>query len=144
MSELKRTQLYEIHLAAGATMVDFGGWDMPVQYPTGIVAEKELDIFTRTLRYAKDCGGVGRVAAVMLTGAWLTQFGGIGRWLCRLRVRRMASRLLAVHSSATLNAAVTTLMREMQVADFFALTAFLAGVNITKPTKAETTASGQR
>ena len=114
------------------------------ELPTGIVSEKELDIFTRTLRYAKDCGGVGCVAAVMLTGAWLTQFGGIGRWLCRLRVRRMASRLLAVHSSATLNAAVTTLMREMQVADFFALTAFLAGVNITKPTKAETTASGQQ
>ena len=39
MSELKRTQLYEIHVAAGASMVDFGGWEMPVQYPTGIVAE---------------------------------------------------------------------------------------------------------
>lgn len=38
MSELKRTQLYDVHVAAGATMVDFGGWDMPVQYPTGIVA----------------------------------------------------------------------------------------------------------
>ena len=31
MSELKRTQLYEIHVAAGASMVDFGGWEMPVQ-----------------------------------------------------------------------------------------------------------------
>lgn len=114
------------------------------ELPTGIVADKELDIFTRTLRYAKDCEGVGRVAATMLVGAWLTQFGGIGRRLCRWRVRRKARRLLAAHSSATLNAAVTTLMREMQVADFFALTAFLAGINITKPTKAETTVSGQR
>lgn len=114
------------------------------ELPTGIVADKELDIFTRTLRYAKDCEGVGRVAATMLVGAWLTQFGGIGRWLCRWRVRRKARRLLAAHSSATLNAAVTTLMREMQVADFFALTAFLSGINITKATKAETTASGQR
>ena len=35
MSELKRTQLFDIHVAAGATMVDFGGWEMPVQYPTG-------------------------------------------------------------------------------------------------------------
>ena len=25
MSELKRTQLYDLHVAAGATMVDFGG-----------------------------------------------------------------------------------------------------------------------
>ena len=39
MSELKRTQLYDAHLAAGASMVDFGGWEMPVQYPSGIVAE---------------------------------------------------------------------------------------------------------
>ena len=39
MSEWKRTQFYETHLAAGATMVEFGGWDMPVQYPSGIVAE---------------------------------------------------------------------------------------------------------
>ena len=29
---LKRTPLYEAHLAAGARMVDFAGWDMPVQY----------------------------------------------------------------------------------------------------------------
>lgn len=39
MSELKRTQLYDVHVAAGADMVDFGGWEMPIQYPTGIVAE---------------------------------------------------------------------------------------------------------
>ena len=39
MSELKRTQLYDAHVAAGATLVDFGGWEMPIQYPTGIVAE---------------------------------------------------------------------------------------------------------
>ena len=39
MSELKRTILYQAHLDAGATMVDFGGWDMPIQYPEGIIAE---------------------------------------------------------------------------------------------------------
>ncbi len=39
MSELKRTVLYEKHVAANATMVDFGGWEMPIQYPTGIVEE---------------------------------------------------------------------------------------------------------
>lgn len=39
MSELKRTQLYDAHLAAGGQMVDFGGWEMPIQYPTGIVTE---------------------------------------------------------------------------------------------------------
>src|SRR5580704_3221009 len=32
MSELKRTPLHALHLAAGARLVDFAGWEMPVQY----------------------------------------------------------------------------------------------------------------
>ena len=36
---LLRTPFHTQHIAAGAKMVDFGGWDMPVQYPTGIIAE---------------------------------------------------------------------------------------------------------
>ena len=39
MSNPKLTPLHSVHVAAGATMVDFGGWDMPIQYPSGIVAE---------------------------------------------------------------------------------------------------------
>jgi len=35
----KRTPLYERHVAAGARLVDFAGWEMPVQYPAGIIAE---------------------------------------------------------------------------------------------------------
>lgn len=34
----KRTPLYETHQALNARMVEFGGWDMPVQY-SGILAE---------------------------------------------------------------------------------------------------------
>lgn len=30
--DLKRTPLFEVHLASKAKMVDFGGWNMPVQY----------------------------------------------------------------------------------------------------------------
>lgn len=37
-SELKRTPLYAVHRRLGAKMVDFGGWDMPVQY-SGIIDE---------------------------------------------------------------------------------------------------------
>ena len=37
--ELRRTPLYERHLAAGARIVDFSGWAMPIQYGAGIVAE---------------------------------------------------------------------------------------------------------
>ena len=35
---LKQTALNAIHRAQGAKMVDFGGWDMPVQY-SGLVDE---------------------------------------------------------------------------------------------------------
>ncbi len=38
-SALKRTPLYERHLAAGAKLVEFAGWEMPVQYPDGVRAE---------------------------------------------------------------------------------------------------------
>lgn len=34
-----RTPLYERHLAAGAKLVDFAGWEMPIEYPTGLRAE---------------------------------------------------------------------------------------------------------
>jgi len=39
MSDLRKTPLNAVHRALGAKMVDFGGWDMPVQYPAGIIAE---------------------------------------------------------------------------------------------------------
>ena len=36
---LKRTPLHDIHVALGAKIVPFAGYEMPVQYPTGITAE---------------------------------------------------------------------------------------------------------
>jgi aminomethyltransferase len=36
---LKRTPLHDRHVAAGARLVPFAGWEMPVQYPAGIRAE---------------------------------------------------------------------------------------------------------
>src|SRR5882724_6168234 len=35
---LRTTPLHPIHCALGARMVDFGGWDMPVQY-SGVIEE---------------------------------------------------------------------------------------------------------
>lgn len=37
--QLKQTPLNQAHRRMGARMVDFGGWDMPVQYPEGTVEE---------------------------------------------------------------------------------------------------------
>ena len=36
---LKRTPFYDIHVAAGAKMVSFAGFEMPIQYASGITAE---------------------------------------------------------------------------------------------------------
>ncbi|MGB3336495.1 MAG: glycine cleavage system aminomethyltransferase GcvT [Devosia sp.] len=37
--DLKTTPLFERHTAAGGRMVPFGGYSLPVQYPSGIMAE---------------------------------------------------------------------------------------------------------
>ncbi|MBI1243570.1 MAG: glycine cleavage system aminomethyltransferase GcvT [Alphaproteobacteria bacterium] len=37
--DLKKTVLHALHVELGAKMVPFGGYDMPVQYPAGILAE---------------------------------------------------------------------------------------------------------
>jgi aminomethyltransferase len=39
MEELLRTVFYEKHVSLGAKMMEFGGWEMPVQYESGIVQE---------------------------------------------------------------------------------------------------------
>src|SRR5215210_6278719 len=36
---LRRTVLFEAHRKLGAKLVPFAGWEMPVQYPSGILAE---------------------------------------------------------------------------------------------------------
>jgi len=37
--DLKKTPLNRVHRDLGGKMVDFGGWDMPVQYPAGVIEE---------------------------------------------------------------------------------------------------------
>ncbi|NNE51162.1 MAG: glycine cleavage system aminomethyltransferase GcvT [Sulfitobacter sp.] len=39
MNGLKRTPLYDLHVELGAKMVPFAGYEMPVQYPMGVMKE---------------------------------------------------------------------------------------------------------
>jgi len=39
MSDLKHTALFDLHVEMGAKMVAFAGYDMPVQYPMGVLKE---------------------------------------------------------------------------------------------------------
>jgi aminomethyltransferase len=58
---LKRTPLYSAHVEAGARMVPFGGWEMPVQY-RGIIEEH------RTVRAAVGCFDVSHMGEFELEG----------------------------------------------------------------------------
>lgn len=39
---MKRTPFFDKHTALGAKIVEFGGYEMPVQYPKGIIAEHKI------------------------------------------------------------------------------------------------------
>lgn len=57
-SELKQTPLNDVHRKMGGRMVDFGGWDMPVQYPAGTIAEH---LRTRTHAGLFDVSHMGEI-----------------------------------------------------------------------------------
>ncbi|MGD9869168.1 MAG: glycine cleavage system aminomethyltransferase GcvT [Geminicoccaceae bacterium] len=41
MSDPRRTPLFDLHRELNGRMVDFAGWELPVQYPAGILAEHQ-------------------------------------------------------------------------------------------------------
>ena len=57
MPQLKRTPFYDFHVKAGARMVDFAGWEMPLLYK-GIIEEH---IHTRTAASIFDVSHMGRL-----------------------------------------------------------------------------------
>ena len=58
MAELKRTGLYDLHLELGGKMVPFAGYDMPVQYPSGVLKEH---LHTRAAAGLFDVSHMGQV-----------------------------------------------------------------------------------
>jgi aminomethyltransferase len=56
--QLKRTPLNDAHRQLGGRMVDFGGWDMPVQYPAGTIEEH---LRTRTRAGLFDVSHMGEI-----------------------------------------------------------------------------------
>jgi aminomethyltransferase len=56
--ELKKTSLNDIHRAMGGRMVEFGGWDMPVQYAAGTMTEH---LRTRTRAGLFDVSHMGEI-----------------------------------------------------------------------------------
>jgi aminomethyltransferase len=58
-SSLKRTPLHALHLALGGKMVPFAGYDMPVQYPSGVLREH---LHTRASAGLFDVSHMGQIA----------------------------------------------------------------------------------
>ncbi|MNK60121.1 Aminomethyltransferase [compost metagenome] len=64
----QRTPLYDLHLALGAKMVDFGGWDMPLHYGSQVEEHHQV---------RRDCGvfDVSHMTVIDVSGpqakAWL-------------------------------------------------------------------------
>ncbi|MGB4072651.1 glycine cleavage system aminomethyltransferase GcvT [Pseudomonas sp.] len=58
----QRTPLYDLHLALGAKMVDFGGWDMPLHYGSQVEEHHQV---------RRDCGvfDVSHMTVVDVTGS---------------------------------------------------------------------------
>ena len=67
MADPRRTALFETHQALGARCIDFGGWEMPVQY-TGIVDEH------CTVREACGLFDISHMGELMVGGARATEF----------------------------------------------------------------------
>ncbi len=123
-------------------------------------------IVEETLHYAKDFGPLdGEIAAILILGARhlketvktvekreKQRFFGLYKTYEEVEVEKVIDRkaelvekLLMDISPKELHTLVALLLRKMQVSDFFALTTFLAGINMIQPTKVgtEAIASGQ-
>lgn len=68
-ASLQRTPLYELHVALGARMVPFAGYEMPVQYPLGILKEH---LHTREKAGLFDVSHMGQAVLVASDGSHAT------------------------------------------------------------------------
>ena len=67
-SALKRTPLHDIHVALGAKIVPFAGYEMPVQYPAGITVEHQA------VRAACGLFDVSHMGEFLITGPQALDF----------------------------------------------------------------------
>lgn len=66
-ADLKETPLHALHLALGARMVPFAGYDMPVQYPAGVLKEH---LHTRMAAGLFDVSHMGQILIRARSGTY--------------------------------------------------------------------------
>jgi hypothetical protein len=89
---------------------------------------------------AKDAAAISEVCAILILGAKRIK-GFCGAW----RLRRLSRKILLNASPKDVLREIKAVIYGMNLSDFFSLTTFLQGINVTEPTKVETeaTVSGQ-
>jgi aminomethyltransferase len=73
-TSLQRTPLYELHVSLGAKMVPFAGYEMPVQYPLGVLKEH---LHTRDKAGLFDVSHMGQAFLVPSDKRFETVAGGL-------------------------------------------------------------------
>jgi aminomethyltransferase len=111
MSDLLETPLNSLHRAIGARMVDFAGWDMPVQYATGIVAEHHA---VRTACGLFDLSHMGRVY-IRGEDAFKLAHRCLTRDLTRLRFGQAAYGLLCNEAGGILDDVIAYLISDTEL-----------------------------
>ncbi len=67
MGDLLRLGLHDLHVSLGGRMVPFAGYEMPVQYPMGVMAEH---LHTRSKAGLFDVSHMGQVILRPAQAAW--------------------------------------------------------------------------
>lgn len=97
---------------------------------------------------AKDFVALPEILAILILGAKKIKEGrsGLAAWLGARRYGRLTRRITESASPAEMREVILPMLDSLQLKDFFVVTTFLQGINMTKPTKVETqteaTASG--
>ena len=87
---LRRSPLHDRHVALGAKMADFGGWEMPIEYPGGGVVKEHTAV--REAVGLFDVSHLGKAV-----GAWAGR-GGVRQCDAQQRPRPGGSGQGAVHA----------------------------------------------
>ena len=87
---LSRTPLHALHIARGGKMVPFAGYDMPVQYPMGVLKEH---LHTRAGAGLFDVSHMGQIALRPKSGRVEDAALALDGWCRRIssRFRKAAS-----------------------------------------------------
>lgn len=100
------------------------------------------NILNAVMGNAKDAGAVSEICAMLILGAKRIK-GFCGGW----RLKRLSRRILLNASPKEVLREIKAVLYGMNLSDFFSLTTFLQGINVTEPTKVEmpteATVSGQ-